>query len=676
MKKEYRKKWILGTFCSVLTSCVAIGTVAMAEDIYTDAVLVTATRHLQKVEDVTPSTEIVSAQDIEAVAADTVEDALQYSTSVYFYQHMQRSTPSIRGFDGKHTLILVDGKRYAGPQGKFDDPTRFTSGNIERIEIVRGPMSSLYGSEAMGGVINIITKKAKKNHVSAGLKYGNYSHGDGSTNFSFNMQLADPTRDDYLGKVSFSLSGQQLWQDNMVVGDGTTLLPDDDTGSLAGNLGIDLTDSFKIEFDAGYNKTDKEHYLFTVGSLTTSANEYESYDFSGGLYYTSEMLNAMIRLYSSHYEKDYEKRYTEGRMAGSISGRGTDFDEGIRETNVVEAKIDSLFITPIGDHFVTFGGEYRQEEHESVRIAAGNPCSTVTRDGVTQNVGCYDPDSSAVYLQDEWMIGEHLVFVPSIRYDDYEGFDSEWSPKAGLVYKMTKQLRVKANYGHSFRAPGSGELFKDYYGMGGRYHIIGNENLDPEISDSFDFAVESSGDNWFGRIGYFYNDIDDLIQTVFQRAGGQTMTYQYQNIAKAKLQGLEIEGNWQATEELRLGLGYTYLDAKDETTDERLIGKPEHLANFKLDYDYKPWDLLFNLRTRYMGDYGYNVGRGQSAQFRNDSGFVTSLKLTKGITKNMDFYIGVDDLFDNYAAYYGPTADDGVLERPGSFYYTGMKVRF
>jgi len=677
MRKGYKKKWMAEMLCAVVSLSAVVVAAAQAEDIRTDSVIVTATRHQQKVEDVTPSTEIISAQDVEAVAADTIEDALKYSTSVYFYQNMQRSTPSIRGFDGKHTLILIDGKRYAGPQSKFDDPTRFTSGNIERIEIVRGPMSSLYGSEAMGGVINIITKKAKKTNVDVGVKYGIYSHGDEAANISFNAQFADSERDDFLKKVSFSLSGMQLWQNNMVISDGTTLLPEDNTGSLTGNLGVDLTESFKLEFEAGYNKTDKKHILSTMRTLANSDNEYSSYDFSGGLYYKSELLNAMVRLYNSHYEKDYEKRYIEGRMAGSISGRGTDFDEGTRDTRVIEGKIDSLFTTPVGDHFVTLGGEYRQEDHESVRISSGNPCGKATRDGVTQDVGCYDPDSNAVYVQDEWMLGDSFVFVPSLRYDDHEGFDSEWSPKAGIVYKMTKELRIKANYGHSFRAPGPDELFLDYYGMGGQYHIVGNENLDPEISDSFDFALESSGKNWFGRIGYFYNNVDDLIHTVFQRGGRQTMTFQYQNIDKAILQGIEIEGNWQATEELRLGLGYTYLDAKDDTTDERLTEKPKHLVNFKLDYDYKPWDLLFNLRTRYMGDYGYIVGgRGRPEQFKNDSEFVTSIKLTKGLTDNFDVYIGVDDLFDNYASYYEATADDGILERPGAFYYTGVKMQF
>lgn len=665
--------WVVS--CGVLSAVVCGGDVS-AEDIRTQAVTVTATRHQQKVEDVTPSTEIVSKQDIEAVAADTVEDALEYSTSVYFYQNMMRSTPSIRGFDGKHTLILIDGKRYAGPQGKFDDPTRFTAGNIERIEVVRGPMSSLYGSEAMGGVINIITKKANEIHFDAGLKYGNYSHGDGKTNLTFNMQLADSERDDFWRKVSFSLSGQQLWQDNMLVGNGTTLLPKNDTGSLTGDLDIALTDQFNLEFDGGYHKTDKDSILSTMGMPADSSNEYSSYDFSGGLRYKNDRLNGMVRAYTSHYEKDYEKRYTEGRLSGTISARGTDFDEGTRDTNVIEANLDSLFTTPVGDHFVTLGVEFRKEEYDSARIA-DKPCGTITRDGVTQELGCYDQDSSAVYLQDEWMIGELFSFVPSIRYDDHEGFDAEWSPKAGIVFKFNEHWRTKANYGHSFRVPGVGELFRDYYGMGGMYHIIGNQDLEPETSDSFDVALESSGNTWFGRIGYFYNNVDDLIHTVFQGRQGEALTYKYQNIDKAILQGIELEGSWQVAEGLRLGFNYTYLDAEDDTTGERLTGKPRHLATGKLDYTYLPWDLTFNLRVRYMGDYGYIVGgRGMPEQFKNDSEFISSLKLTKGINDYLDLYVGADNIFDNYEAYYGTSANDGVLESPGAFYYAGIKVRY
>ncbi len=682
MKKTKMKRYASGMMGWTLLTALAGVDASFAEetktdDIQAESITVTATRHQQKVEDVTPSTEVVTQDEIEAVAADTLEDALKYATSVYFYQDMLRSTPSIRGFEGKHTLILINGKRYAGPEGKFADPTRFTAGNIERIEIVRGPMSSLYGSEAMGGVINIITKQAEKSGFDAGLKYGIYSHGDDATNLSFNAQLAEHDRTDFWRKVSFSLSGEQVWQDNMLLGDGTTLLPEDDTGSLTGDLDIALTDHVTIEFDGGYHKTDTDSIIYQSNFLADSGNEYSSYDLSSGLRYESAKVNGLLRAYTSHYEKDYEKRYASGPQIGKITASGKDFDDGVRNTNVLEGNVNGLFGTPVGEHHLTLGGEFRSEEHKSVRIV-NNPCGRASRDGVTLALGCYDPDSTAFYVQDEWMMGKWFTLVPAIRYDDYDNFATEWSPKIGAVVKMNEQWRTKANYGHSFRAPGAGELFQDYYGMGGMYHIMGNSELQPETADSFDLALESSGKTWFGRVGYFYNDVSDLIDTTLVRTTGipprRISHYQYMNIDKAKLQGMEIEGSWQTTESLRLGMNYTYLDATNETTNERIASKPRNMASGMVDYSVLPWDLTFNLRVRYMGDYGYLAGR--PAQFKNDSEFITSIKITKGISDYLEFYVGVDDLFDNYAAYYGTTADDGVLERPGAFYYTGIKVRF
>ncbi|HID03598.1 MAG TPA: TonB-dependent receptor, partial [Desulfobacterales bacterium] len=384
----------------------------------------------------------------------------------------------------------------------------------------------------------------------------------------------------------------------------------------------------------------------------------------------------MIRAYTSHYEKDYEKRYIEGPMAGTISGGGTDFDEGSRDTSAIEASGSTDFSSLFGDHILTFGGEFRNENYESARIN-NNQDGFVCRDSVCIPLGTYDRDSYAVYMQDEWMMGERFTLIPSVRYDKYDGFDAEWSPKVGIIFQLTEQWRAKANYGHSFRVPGVGELFRDYYGMGGRYHIIGNENLNPETSDSFDIAVETSGKSWFARLGYFYNDVDDLIHTEFHGIQQRAYTFVYENIDRAKLQGVELEGSWQATESLRLGMNYTYLDARDDTTDERLTGKPRHLTTGKLDYTCLPWDLTFNLRVRYMGDYGYIVGgRGTAEEFKNDSEFITSVKLTKGISDNVDFYVGADNIFDNYAAYYGRTADDGVLENPGLFYYAGIKISY
>jgi len=678
MKKKkalHGTQLILGLSGGALLAGLAAPGAGFAEAVRLEPVTVTASRHEQKVEDVSPATEIITREDIEAVGADTLEDILKYATSTFMYRDMLRSTPSVRGFEGKHTLILIDGKRYAGAEGKFDDPTRFTTANIERIEVVRGPMSSLYGSEAMGGVINIITKKASKNEVTAGIKHGSYSHGDQASNASFTLQLADPQQVGLLGKLSLSLAAQQLWQDNLLAGDGTSILPEDDTGSFTGTLGLALSEKMRLELDGGYHKSDLEHILITSNQLSTSSNDYTSHDLGAAMHYESPELNGMLRAYLSHYEKDYEKRFNQGSQAGQITTSKTDFDDGVRDTRIVEGKFDRLFVTPMGKQRLTLGGELRQEEHQSIRIngTGSTACGQGTRDGVSQRLGCYDPASKAVYLQDEWDIGERISLVPSVRYDEHENYDSEWSPKAGVVFRFNDSLRAKANYGHAFRAPGAGELFQDYYGMGGRYHIIGNTELEPETSNSFDLAMEGSGRGWFGRVGYFSSAVDNLIDTVSRSSKQGVLTYQYDNVDKASLDGVELELAWQALADLRLGLNYTYLQAEDDTTGERLAGKPRNLAVLKADYRYSPWDLAASLRLRYLGDYGYTTS---TSQFRNDSEFITSIKLTKGLNKHLDLFVGVDDLFDNHAAYYGVTANDGVLERPGAFYYTGITMRY
>ena len=666
--ERLKGKFIFGVVMLILTLSAWTASI-QAEDVEIKDVTVTATRHEQLVEDVSAPVEIVDRKDIEAVSADNVEDSLRHSTSVYFYRHMLRSTPSIRGFEGKHTLILIDGRRYAGPQGKYDDPLRLTAGNIERIEIVRGPMSSLYGSEAMGGVINIITKKAERTTFEMDAKYGKYSHGDEKYDLSFNLNLADPEREDFFRKVRFNISGQRVDQDDLRRGDGSTLLPNLTTDTLTTGLEIDFTDSVTLELDGALSDTENDHILQSRGGLAKNENDYSSWDFAGKLAYSGKSFNAMVRGYYSHYNKDYEKH---NRRSGMLM----DFEDGTRETSVIEAKADGGFSSLFGEHYVTAGGEYRNEDYESVRIA-GSRCGSVRREGQSKSLGCYDTDITSFYLQDEWQPFDFITLIPGFRYDHHDQFGSEWSPKVGLVINVLENLRLKANYGHAYRAPGPGELFMDFYGMGGRYHIIGNPDLDPETSDSFDAGLEFSSSFLYLRAGYFYNDVDDLIDTQFAGREGRGYRYEYVNINKAVLQGVELDAEARLHKYLDIGLNYTYLDARDDTTDDRLAGRPRHLANIKVDFDYLPWDLGLYLRAHYVADYGYEVGGGgTSLELRNDSSFTVDLKLTKGIGSWGEVYAGINDLFDNEEMYWGDREDDGILERPGSYYYAGIKLKF
>ena len=641
-------------------------------------VTVTATRVEQKVTEVSPMVEVVEREEIEAVSADNLEEALKYSTSVYFYQHMLRPTPSIRGFEGKHVLILINGRRYAGPQGKYDDPIRYLAGNIERIEIVRGPMSALYGSEAMGGVINIITKKPVKTEYIFDIKGGKYSHGGYERSGYFNLLWADPKRSDWLSKLDVSLAGNFYKLDPLKRPDQTTLLPDTEVKSLSLSLGYKLMENWRLEFEGSVSETRKEHFLISRRKLHSSKNEYPSWDLGLAFKFDRPDRKFMPRGYTSHYEKHYRKRVVN-------TGKLTDLDEGQRKTHFIEFQGTQLISDFLGAHLLTAGGEVRREEHRSVRIGR-NICGTTSDDGLSKPIGCYEQDVFSFYLQNEWQLTDWFTFIPAIRLDAYEGQKAEWSPKVGTIFRLmpiSSNLRLKFNYGQGFRVPGPGELFMDYYGMGGRYHLVDNPDLKPEKSDTYEGALEWTGSTLFARFACFYSDIKDLIDTVFVGfEKNNILRYETRNINEATIKGFEVETEWLPfagwivlLENLKLGINYTYLDAIDETNKERLAGRPRHLAHFKIDYTYLPWDLTINLRARYIGDYGFWGGTRDNPVFKTDNEFTISMRIAKGIYEKGEIYFGIDDITDEFF-YNGKDGREGVLERPGSFYYAGLKIKF
>ncbi len=660
---------------------------ASTDAIQAQAVTVTATRTEAEIADVPAAIEVVDRQEIEEAAQNSVADALKYSAGVYMYDDMMRTTPSIRGFEGKHTLILKDGRRYAGPQGKFNDMARFTTESVERIEIVRGPQSTLYGSEAMGGVINIISRSPQETSFTTNGRYGAYSHGDDYYSASFTATFADPSRNDWLGRMGLIFSAQTTQQDMLKVEADGTMLPDNDTVNLDTTLHIKLTDSLSSKIGGTYSENDLGSQIEkSTGSpptyyLTSSEDEYKSYDIHASLDFKQDAMSGMIRAYYSQYNNDYVARYLEdvgSHSDGDILAGSSSVDEGVRETTTLEAQFSNLFMDLAGDHLVTMGGEIRKEEYESLRVS-NDPCGTVNKEDFTGQLGCYEGNTYAMFLQDEWQPAESLLLVPGVRYDHYDQFGDEVSPKFGLTWKALDNLRVKVNYGHSFRAPGVGELYKDSYSKGGRDHIVGDPDLKPETGDGYDLGIEGEIGKFSGRASYFMNQIDDLIDTEYMGVEPSgAYLYEFTNISEAEISGLELSASYAFTNDLLLDANYQYIHAVDTSGDDdsRLAGKPRHLANASLVYLYTPWQLRTSVKAHYVADYGYEVGQGSAITFENDNSFTMSLRVDKDLGKMVTVYAGVDDLFDKYRTYRGANEENGTMEQPGSFYYVGLKFTY
>ncbi|MCP4119454.1 MAG: TonB-dependent receptor [Desulfobacteraceae bacterium] len=636
---------------------VAGGLAGARETVPADRIVVTATKTETRVADVPASVEIVTREDIRRMEGSTVTDVLKFATGINFSSNMMRTTPSIRGMEGRHTLLLVDGKRMAGPQGKFNETDRMTLENVERIEIIRGPMSTLYGSEAMGGVINVITKKPEAVSATAGMKYGAYDRDADFTEAYFDLTLAG----EKMGRFGLNLSGQLIDANAVVTGENETHSPDKELRSVSGKLTCQFSEALSSTLTLGYTDDEvKNRNLSTY--LRSSDNEYERFDSSLELEYKTPELTALIRGYHSDYEKEYETRYLEDYTSrGTLHTEGElkDFDSSERKTTVVEGQVSKLVAD---SHLVTMGGEWRREFHHSARMDTGEGNFTLTREGLTVKGSEAEPDNYALFLQDEWSIGDKILIIPGVRYDDPEEFDSEVSPKLGVTWFMRPDLRLKVNYGHSYVAPSAPQLYKDWYGMGGKYHIIGNKDLKPEVSDSYEIALEGEKGRFNGRIAYFYNDVSDLIDSEFShKEDARTKVYVYRNIGKAEIQGAELEAGFRITDNLSFNASYAYLDAMDKDTDERLDKRAKNKIVAKLYYTNPRYGFDLNLWGEHTLDY---LEKEKNYDFT-----IVNLNVKKRLNDKVDIYVGADNLLDEKET----ELHDKLL---GTMVYAGVNVRF
>lgn len=649
---------LMGTLVLALSAVIAWEFHAGAAEVVTvEKTVVTATRTESSVSDVPASVEIITADEIARMEGRTLTDVLKYATGMEFYSDMFRTAPSIRGMSAKHTLLLMDGKRMAGPLGKFNETERIGLENIERIEIIRGPMSTLYGSEAMGGVVNIITKKPGKVSVGAGIKYGAYDEDSDFTKAFFDLTLAGES----MGKFGMNLSGQFMEANSLLTDENASLTPKKDLRSVNVKFTCDFTDALSSTVTLGYTEDEVENRYFS-SYLRSSDNEYERFESSLALEYKKPGFQAMLRGYHSDYEKEYETRYLEDYVSqGKLypAGQLKDFDAGERKTSVVEGQLSSAFAK---NHLITLGGEWRREFHHSARMDTGEGNFSLIREGITVLGSECEPDNYAVYIQDEWSLSDKFLLISGLRYDEPDEFDSEVSPRIGITWFMRPDLRVKLNYGHSYVAPGPGQLYKDWYGMGGKYHMMGNRDLSPEVSDSYEIAIEGEKGRFDGRMAYFRNDVEDLIESVYSHnESDKIKAYVYRNIGEARIQGAEVEAGFSITGDIRFEASYACLDAVDKENDERLEQRAKNKFIAKLYYTNMRYDFDVNLWGERTMDY---LDEDKNYDFT-----MVNLNLKKRLGKKVDLYAGVENLLDE---------KEEELHQlvAGTLFYGGVNLRF
>ena len=601
-----------------------------AEQVQTRDVVVTASRTEQLVKEAPAAVEVITREDLDKMGAENLAQALQLAIGIDVSENgMVGNSVAIRGAKSNQTLIMVDGMRI---RTENTDQTannyelqRVNMADVERIEIVRGATSSLYGADAMGGVINIITKTPDKASQSV---FADYTTKQADVGFR--------VATGQLGKWASSFSYKRSDVHHLDINGSGTQYGTKDYFNVKTKYKID--DKKSLSFFLDYMNED----LYLDSDFTSYDHDRTKF----GLSYDGKDKKGkyQLRVNYSIFNKDQNTR-TNGVLTG--------WDEMKFRTLTLDGQRSYQLND---EHLLTVGGEIRKEKYEGTRIGAGGDnVHTVTREGVSQDYSEKSTTYYAAYIQDEWQVEDNWLMIPSIRFDHNSAFGNKVTYKLGNTYKLSDNTRLKFNVGTAYRAPTEAELYMNWkhtpvstpaFNM--NVYVTGNPNLKPETSYNFDFGLEaeSKSGRTSGKVTYFHSKFDDLInsQSTTTRVPGFPVSVnvvsQYVNVDSAEIQGAEAEFKQKLGKNFILRSTYTYTDAKDGH-GVRLEGRDRHKLSLQLNYDDAKTGWSGSLWNDWHGDYwavdDYGNLSSNSASIMN---FVVSKKIGKGGSA----YVGVNNI--------------------------------
>ncbi|WP_294175606.1 TonB-dependent receptor [uncultured Selenomonas sp.] len=478
---------------------------------------------------------IITREDLDRKGARTLSDALAAEQDIQMgTDNMGRKTIAIRGAEARHTLILVDGRRLAGGLSKYygatDEANRIGVDNIDHIEVIRGSGTARYGADAIGGVINIVTKMPHK--MGGTLTTEGSWIGEGGSQYNHSVNFAT-------GEI-----GKGIYMDFSLGRNKTAPFLYDNDGTSMQYYGERMPMSGRVEFTIGKGETltlaadrqtedlQKDTVLgrFSGGKSIGMVATEDAWrnNFSIDWKKQTSLADYRVRFYQTEHDSDVNY---------DVAGKGMPyryfyFDNFNRRDNVLEA---SVGLMPHDKHYMTVGAEYHDESGEGTRITVpGQTPRQETRiytiPGDKRSFTGYIYETSlnyySAYVMDSWQVGKNLLVVPSLRYTNHSHFGVNLSPSIGATYKVRPDLRVKANIGTSFATGGIAELYHDWEmyepslnatpPIRNGWLFEGNPELKPEKALNMDLSVEKDFDKkTHAKLTLFRNDFDDYMQIVY-----------------------------------------------------------------------------------------------------------------------------------------------------------------
>ena len=588
-----------------------------------EPVVVTATKTPQHLKDTPVITNLITRTEIEATGAENIGEVLEHTAGIVIHRDAHGDGVQLQGLDSEYILILVDGEPQVGRIAGKLDMARLAVENVERIEIVKGATSSLFGSDALGGVINIITRKATA-PFSVQL----------SQSFEQNSTLdSRGTLELQRDKLNALLTLSRNYRNpiDLDTSDLTTTI--DGYANVTGSARTEyqLTPTTRLLFSGQYFTQNQEGISDTSSVVFDRLGDIEN--FSGSFGIEHEFGNGTQRtpptlltgkLYATRYD---DESTVVDRETAAVSSQNLTIQDLVKG----EVQFDT---TLREKHQLTLGGDVVLENLQSQRITGGER-EVFTNSLFVQNVS--RPISA-------------LVFVIGGRLDNHSEFGIHFSPKLSAMYRMTNDLRLRFSYGQGFRAPDFKNLYLDFTNVTAGYQVLGNPGLRPESSHNWNLGLEYEiFDGLLGKVHLYRNDLHNLIEAerIGQSAAGGSK-FEYQNISKAFTEGVDIEAVIGSVGGFTSTVGYAYLRGADKETGLPLLNRSTHSGTLKLAYLHTNSGFLMDLRGRYASSWGFfdDGDKVLEPEELAPSHWLWNIRASKTLFKMFKASIGCNNIFD------------------------------
>ncbi|MFS4416749.1 TonB-dependent receptor plug domain-containing protein [Maribacter sp. 2307ULW6-5] len=663
-----------------------------------DEVVVTATRTVRQLSSLPLPVTLIPQEQIARTGVTRLNEILSEQTGIVMTPDATiggGEGVQIQGIASDYVLVLIDGVPVVGRSSGNLDLSRFAIGNIKQIEVVKGPSSSLFGSEALGGVINIITEKPTSEAITGHVGHRAASFNNQNSNFSLNQRREN---------FGYSLFVDRMSSDgfDLATGDNGQTVNPFVNHTLNGRLFFDVSDKAKLFASGRYFAQEFNVAPSTAEEQDANAHLRLDHDASGKVNW--------------QYELYYTRYVTNEQTVDPI-------DNAI----LMDNDFNQQLLRPEIRYNRRFG------ERNTMTLGLGYNWETLDRSLFAEQVTF---DSQYLFAQYDFVPMEKMNVIVGARFDNHSEYNSQLSPKLSARYNFSDHFAVKASVGSGFKAPDFRQLYLDFTNVaGGGYSVFGKDveaagiqrlldngeianlvvdpadlgaRLDAESSVGYNLGASFKKGKLSTDINFFRNDFRNLIDTqiLASRTNGQNV-FGYINRERVYTQGAELDVKYRINQHLNLAMGYQLLYAFDKDKEAAveagtefardpqtletirlargdyfgLENRSRHTFNAKVFYEVPKWDANANLRVVYRSRFGLTDRNGNGLLDPWDNSFVdgyalVNLALGKTFYKKYEVRLGANNLLDFTGE--NPLAAQGTQVRvnPGIQFFTRLNIQF